>query len=46
MLATDPELRAQMGSVGAQRAAAFGREAVATRIVALHELLLERASAS
>lgn len=41
-LATDPELRAQMGSVAKQRAAVFEEKAVAMRVLALHRSLLER----
>ncbi|MEX0802265.1 MAG: glycosyltransferase, partial [Candidatus Binatia bacterium] len=41
-LATDPELRAQMGNVAKQRAAVFEEEAVAMRVLALHRSLLER----
>jgi glycosyltransferase involved in cell wall biosynthesis len=39
-LAADPALRARMGSVGRQRAAAFARESVAGRLGALHDALL------
>ena len=41
-LASDPELRAQKGSIATQRAAVFEQEAVATRLLMLHRSLLER----
>ena len=41
MLATDPELRAQKGSVARQRTVMFEQEAVAKRILALHRSLIE-----
>ena len=45
-LATDPELRLKMGRIGARRAAAFSQDAVAARILSLHDSLLERAPKS
>jgi glycosyltransferase involved in cell wall biosynthesis len=45
-LATDEELRAQKGSVATHRAALFEREAVAKRLLSLHQSLLGRSDCS